>query len=116
MMPLLTLVLLAMWEMALIGYTDVLASHSAREAARAWAVGEPCKPPAEKPLPKAWRHDMKAVQLSDGVKVTLTVPFVLPGMGSPLHISDHKRTVREQDGATGLTPVADNEKGTPCGD
>jgi len=111
--PLVVLVVLAMWEMALIGYTDVLASNSAREAARAWAVGEPCQPPAEKPLPKAWREGMKAVQLADGVRVTLKVPFVLPGMDSPIQISDHKRTVREADGALSLSPVG--EKGKPCG-
>jgi hypothetical protein len=90
----------------------VLASNSAREASRAWAVGEPCQPPAEKPLPKAWREGMKAVQLADGVRVTLKVPFVLPGMDSPIQISDHKRTVREADGALSLSPVG--EKGKPC--
>jgi pilus assembly protein CpaE len=115
MLPLLTLVVLAMWEMALLGYTDVLASHSAREAARAWAVGEPCKKPAEKPLPKAWRDGMKAVQVSDGVKVTLTVPFVFPGMKSPFHITDHKTTLKEADGTVSLAPIGKDE-GEPCKD
>ncbi len=115
MLPLLTLVVLAMWEMALLGYTDVLASHSAREAARAWAVGEPCRKPAEKPLPKAWRDDMKAVQVSDGVKVTLTVPFVFPGMKSPFHITDHKTTLKEADGTVSLAPIGKDE-GEPCKD
>ena len=46
------------------------------------------------------------------MRVTLKVPFVLPGMDSPIQISDHKRTVREADGALSLSPVGD--KGKPC--
>lgn len=116
MLPIFMIILLGLWEIALVGYTDVLASNSAREASRAWAVGEPCKPPAERPLPSAWRDGMQAVQLSDGVKVTLKVPFVLPWLDSPIKISDHKSTVREADGALNLAPIDPDDKGQPCKD
>jgi pilus assembly protein CpaE len=116
MLPILIIILLGLWEIALVGYTDVLASNSAREASRAWAVGEPCRPPAEKPLPSAWRDDMKAVMRPDGVTVTLKVPFVLPWVDSPFKISDHKTTVREADGALNLAPIDPKDQGQPCKD
>ncbi|HEY7620340.1 MAG TPA: AAA family ATPase [Solirubrobacteraceae bacterium] len=116
MLPLLALFIFVLWQIVLIGYTDILASNSAREASRAWAVGEPCQPPAEKPLPKPWRDGMKAVQFDDGVRVTLKVPFVLPWMHSPLEISDRKRTLRENDAAVSLAPVSAEDEGKPCKD
>jgi hypothetical protein len=59
---------------------------------------------------------MQAVALSDGVKVTLKVPFVLPWLDSPIKISDHKSTVREADGALNLAPIDPKDKGEPCKD
>jgi pilus assembly protein CpaE len=108
------IVLMGLWEIVLIGYTDTLASHSAREAARAWAVGEPCLDPARKPLPKAWQKGMKAVELSDGVKVTLRVPFVFPGLKSPVAMSDRKRTLRENGATNSISDDLGDQKGTPC--
>lgn len=112
------LVLLALWQVVLVGYTDLLASNSAREAARAWAVGDPCKPPAEKPLPGAWRKGMKATQLPDGVRVSLQVPVVLPGIGTPIRIADRKRTLREGDPNAALAPgdSAPKKDEEPCKD
>lgn len=98
------LVLLALWQVVLVGYTDLLASNSAREATRAWAVGDPCLKPAQKPLPGAWRDGMKATQLPDGVEVSLRVPVVLPGIGTPIRITDRKRSLQESDPNAALAP------------
>jgi pilus assembly protein CpaE len=114
MIPLLLIVFFAVWELALVGYTDVLASNSAREASRAWAVGEPCRPPAEKPLPSAWRDGMRTEMLADGVRVTLKVPFVLPWMKSPFSITDRKRTLREADASSSLAGGDRAKEGQPC--
>jgi pilus assembly protein CpaE len=114
MLPLLAIIVFGLWQLVLLGYTDVLASNSAREASRAWAVGEPCRPPAEKPLPAAWRSGMQAVQLDDGVRVTLKVPFVVPWVHTPFKISDRKRTIKESSGAANVS-ASDKEGATkPC--
>jgi pilus assembly protein CpaE len=114
LMILVALILMGLWQLVLVGYTDVLASHSAREAARARAVGEKCREPAEKPLPRAWRPGMHATMLDDGVRVTLRVPFMMPGLKTPFEVSDRKRTLREGGDQTTLTAQPRRQKGEPC--
>ncbi|MFF5422375.1 pilus assembly protein, partial [Streptomyces misionensis] len=62
--PLIILLMIALWQCALIGYTFSLAGNSADKAAHAGAIaqsmrGQACRKAAEKDLPKAWRDSMK---------------------------------------------------------
>ena len=67
LLPVLALVILALWQIGLIGYTYVLAGHAAREGARELAV-DTIDTPKEKPYPRRgarrtsrrrWRKDAK---------------------------------------------------------
>lgn len=91
------LLLLALWQVLLTGYTFQLAGHSAREGARALAVGEDYRGRAREDLPKAWRRKLRVVRSSDAVKVTLRVPLVVPGVETPVKVSDRERTVVEDE-------------------
>jgi len=101
-LPVLGLVVLALWQVGLVGYTYLLAGHAAREAARELAVNtldtereKPYREAAEEDLPAAWRKDAKIERDKDDpvrVNVRLNVPIVLPGLASPFKISDHATT------------------------
>jgi len=103
------LVVLALWQVGLLGYTYLLAGHAAREGARELAVNtaEPRKvlerpfvKAAREDLPKAWRDDAKIERDKDDpvtVNVKLTVPVVLPGLKSPFKVSDHASTSVEDE-------------------
>ena len=89
-LPVLALVLLALWQVGLLGYTYLIAGHAAREGARELAVNtldtkkdKPYRDAAEEDLPKAWRKDAKIEIDKDDpvtVNVRLNVPVVLPGL------------------------------------
>jgi pilus assembly protein CpaE len=95
------LVALALWQIVLVGYTFALAGHSAREGARALAVGESGESAARSDIPGAWRDGMDYEERSDDpveqpyAKVTLAVPVVLPGLDSPIEVSSTEHTVVE---------------------
>ena len=94
LLPVLALVILALWQVGLLGYTYLLAGHAAREGARELAVNtvdtkkeKPYRDAAEEDLPKAWRKDAKIEIDKDDpvtVNVRLTVPVVLPGLKQPV--------------------------------
>ena len=61
---------------------------------------KPYRDAAEEDLPKAWRKDAKIEIDKDDpvtVNVRLTVPIVLPGIGSPWTVSDHASTSVEDE-------------------
>jgi pilus assembly protein CpaE len=107
LLPVLALVILALWQVGLLGYTYLLAGHAAREGSRILAVNttdtrkdKPYRDAAQRDLPKAWRKDAKIEIDKDDpvtVKVRLTVPIVLPGLGSPFKVSDHASTSIEDE-------------------
>jgi pilus assembly protein CpaE len=89
--PLIILLLIALWQCALIGYTFSLAGNSADEAAHQGAIaqsmrGQACRDAAEQHLPKAWRDSMKqrpTCRTSHDVykaQVKLQVPVLVPGV------------------------------------
>lgn len=86
--PLIILLLVALWQCALIGYTFSLAGHAADEAARAGAVAEvfqqsACERAAKDDLPGAWNASKITCGLDRGLykaKVTLDVPVLVPGI------------------------------------
>ena len=107
LLPVLALVILALWQVGLLGYTYLLAGHAAREGARELAVNtvdtrtdKPYRDAAEEDLPKAWRkHARIEIDPDDPVTVNvrLSVPVVLPGLRSPFEVSDHASTSVEDE-------------------
>lgn len=92
--PLIILLLVALWQCALIGYTFSLASNAADVAARAGsgagyssAYSEAaCKRAAKKDLPDAWQPGNDGIECIDyerglyRAKVHLDVPVLVPGV------------------------------------
>ncbi|MER5365516.1 TadE/TadG family type IV pilus assembly protein [Streptomyces sp. NBC_01243] len=88
--PLIILLLIALWQCALIGYTFSLAGNAADKAAHQGAIaqstrGQKCRDAAEKHLPKAWKDSMKRTKCRDTgdvyeAEVKLQVPVLVPGV------------------------------------
>ena len=105
LLPLLFVVLLLLWQIALTGYTFMLAGHSAREGARELATNTTDEP-KDKPyvktamadLPKAWRDGAKVDKADEvTVRVKLNVPIVVPQMKSPWKVSSEAGTSIEDE-------------------
>jgi pilus assembly protein CpaE len=105
-LPILALLVVALWQIGLIGFTYVIAGHAAREGARELAV-DPSETPADMPpyrqaarddLPSPWRqhaHIFKDGEVT--VKVTLRVPLVLPGVDAPWRVKSQADTSVESE-------------------
>ncbi|MET9659426.1 TadE/TadG family type IV pilus assembly protein [Streptomyces sp. NPDC006510] len=88
--PLIILLLIALWQCALIGYTFSLAGNSADQAAHKGAIsegtrGQACRDAAEEDLPKVWRESMKRTKCESSgalykATVKLRVPVLVPGV------------------------------------
>ena len=93
-LPILIVVVLGLWQIGLVGYTFMLAGHSAREGARELATDatdtrteKPYRDVARSDLPGAWRTGAKIEKREDvKVRVSLRVPVVMPGLRSPWRI------------------------------
>jgi len=104
-LPILASVILALWQMGLVGYTYVLAGHSAREGSRELAIdasdtqtSRPYRKVAREDLPQAWRKGAKVTKVKDvTVRVDLRVPVVVPGLDSPFRISSEAATSVEDE-------------------
>lgn len=99
-LPLAVLVLVALWQIVLVGTTFVFAGHAARVGARALAVGSPVASAATGDLPSAWQHGVTVskspdVQGSQSVNVSVPVPILLPGLMDVGAIHSSARTVIE---------------------
>jgi pilus assembly protein CpaE len=127
--PILAAVVLALWQIALTGYTYVAAGHAAREGARKLAVLEtdpatdakwqnaskqdPDDEPAyrkvaREDIPKAWQNHSDIRLRGDvTVSVRLRVPLLIPGIRTPLTIGSTADTVLE-DGE-----LSDRQETTP---
>jgi pilus assembly protein CpaE len=98
---LITLLVLALWQIVLVGYTFVLAGHSAREGARAVAVGAPGEEAARAEVPGAWRDGLRYEDSHGGeddeahAEVSLAVPALIPGLETPLRVTVDESTVVE---------------------
>ncbi|MFF3453327.1 TadE/TadG family type IV pilus assembly protein [Streptomyces sp. NPDC002730] len=108
--PLIILLLIALWQCALIGYTFSLAGNAADVAARAGAgadrwettQGEACRKAAKEDLPDAWAKDAD-IHCNDPeergmypVKVTLHVPVLVPGvLDFPFEVDGEAASVKE---------------------
>lgn len=108
-LPLILIVALAVWQASLAGFTYVLSTAAAREAATALAVTErsdsELQPYLEQVaadrLPEGWRSSMALERMVDDatgtehVTVRLDVPILIPGQRSPWSMSSQAGTVRE---------------------
>ncbi|MEU9949136.1 TadE family protein [Streptomyces sp. NBC_01336] len=89
--PLIILMLIALWQCALFGYTFILAGNAADVAARAgngsqWNPNGACEQAGREDLPSAWQGEaffQCPSAYEPGlykVKVDLTVPVLVPGV------------------------------------
>ncbi len=95
LLPIVLIIFFGLWQIALTGYTYVIAGHAAREGARQLAVlpsdsGD--KPPyreaAEQDLPQAWQPGADITKpTAVTVKVSLKIPVLIPAFHSPLRIT-----------------------------
>jgi pilus assembly protein CpaE len=92
--PVLLVVFFGLWQMAITGFTYVVAGHAAREGARQLAVDSsdegknpPYRVAAREDLPGGWRKHAKIHKRGDvTVSVRLKVPILIPALGSPIEI------------------------------
>lgn len=97
LVPLLGLALLLTWQIVLIGLTGMYASHAANEGARQAAITpddpELIREEAVRRVRPPWddedtfRLERITVDGREYVEVTIAMPMVLPGLGSPWDIS-----------------------------
>ncbi|MEJ8642712.1 TadE/TadG family type IV pilus assembly protein [Streptomyces sp. MS1.HAVA.3] len=84
MVPLILLLVAAVWQCVLIGYAFSLAGNAADEAARAGAVTGPaaCAAAAREHIGEAWNLRVKCEESGDiyRAKVTLGIPVFFPGL------------------------------------
>ncbi|MEU6013587.1 TadE family protein [Streptomyces sp. NPDC047515] len=88
--PLIILLMIALWQCALIGYTFSLAGNAADEAAHKGAVAQglrftECRDAAKKHLPKAWRKSLQKTTCRSRsgmytAEVKVQVPILVPGI------------------------------------
>lgn len=93
------IILLALFafQMVLVGLTYVVAGHSAREGARALAVGEDVGGKVRDETNSIWRDDLDIEEGDDFVKVTLQVPLIVPGVNSPFEVNARSGAVIEDE-------------------
>ncbi len=96
---LLGIIVLLLWELALAGFTYVLGTHAAREAARELAVSELSDAElvdiAAADLPGGWLDSLEVSSTDDRVSVTLAVPALAPGFDTPMRLTAVAGTVPE---------------------
>ncbi|MFJ9056573.1 TadE/TadG family type IV pilus assembly protein [Streptomyces sp. NPDC102409] len=103
--PLIILLLVALWQCALIGYTFSLAGNAADVGARAgtgarWNQAQSCSTAAKKDLPSAWSSAADVSCTTDRglyrAKVHLEVPVLVPGvLNFPMQITGDAASVKE---------------------
>ena len=95
MTALIVTVILMLWQIALVGYTFVLADHAAREGARAAAVNEDAEDAALEDVPGAWREDTEVEAEDESVEVRMDVPVIVPGLSAPFALRAREGVVDE---------------------
>jgi hypothetical protein len=90
--PLVILVGIAVWQLALAGHTLWMCATAARVAARAEAVGQDGERAARSALPDGLERGMEVRSESTGeVEVTVQLPFVLHWWQTPVSVSASAR-------------------------
>ena len=83
------------FQMVLVGLTYVVAGHGAREGARALSVGEDVDDKVNEETHSIWRDNLDVDEGDDFVRVTLQVPMIVPGVGSPFEVDARSGAVLE---------------------
>jgi pilus assembly protein CpaE len=115
LLPILLVIFFGLWQIAITGFTYVVAGHAAREGARRLAVDSsdtgknpPYREAAREDLPGGWRHGAKIEKRGDvTVSVRLKVPVLIPTFRSPLEIGTTADTSVESE------PLPDRQDFTP---
>ena len=95
LLPILLILVFGLWQIAITGYTYVVAGHAAREGARRLAVlpsdtgkAPPYREAAREDLPSGWRAGADISKPTPvTVKVSLRVPVLIPAFRSPVHVT-----------------------------
>ncbi len=101
LIPLLGLVGLLMWHLAMLGAGAVLQSHAAAEATRAAGIGQDADQAARDSLPAPFRDEVRVDHdtASGRVEVTMGLPgFTVGFLGLPTEITTERSVVREPGG------------------
>jgi pilus assembly protein CpaE len=115
-LPIVLLVCAALWQIALTGYTYVIAGHAAREGASQLAVDPsdpsdqipPYRLAAQNDIPNGWRKHAQIEKRGDvTISVRLRVPVLIPAFKTPLEISSTADTSVESE------PLPDRQSFTP---
>ncbi|MEE1804233.1 septum formation initiator [Streptomyces sp. JV176] len=104
--PLIILLLVALWQCALIGYTFILAGNAADVGARTGTGAargvqlQECQRAAKEDLPSAWGGDAWVVCTEEPglfrATVTLHVPVLMPGaLNFPFKVDGDAASVKE---------------------
>ena len=97
MVPVVLLVGLVAWQLALAGHAAWLSAHAARVAARASLVGRDPDAAARSALPASMRRGLSVERArSGGVRVSIRVPLLLRGWRSPVRIAAQSSLGRQQ--------------------
>ncbi|MFI6049220.1 TadE/TadG family type IV pilus assembly protein [Streptomyces violascens] len=102
--PLILLLLVALWQCALVGYAFVLAGNAADEGARAGAAAEGdaggvCQAAALHEVPSSFQGDRPNCHEDGGMykaKVTLKIPILIPGVLNSFPVDGTAAHVKER--------------------
>ncbi|MFB6615343.1 TadE/TadG family type IV pilus assembly protein [Streptomyces sp. NPDC056367] len=101
MVPLILLIVAAVWECVLIGYAFSLAGNAADEAARAGAVkgDAECTAAADDHIGGAWGMEVFCGASGDVYKATvrLKVPVLVPGLDTGITIDGEGGAAKEKE-------------------
>jgi pilus assembly protein CpaE len=86
-LPLVLLVGIVVWQMALAGHTLWTCANAARVAARAEAVGDDAERAARSALPDGLERGMEVSENAGHVEVRVLVPFVLHRWQTPIPVT-----------------------------
>ncbi|MBT0772630.1 AAA family ATPase [Kineosporia sp. J2-2] len=81
-LPALLVVLVVLWQLALVGMTAIWSGHAASAAARAVSVGQDPTAAALGEMPGSMAGDLSVHTSGDAVTVSLRVPVAAPGLAS----------------------------------
>ncbi|MFI5827186.1 TadE family protein [Streptomyces sp. NPDC051578] len=99
--PLILLLVAAVWECVLIGYAFSLAGNAADEAARVGAVhgDSACQTAARRHIGSAWAVEVDCANAGDLYKATvrLHVPVLFPGLDTGVPVTGEGGSSQEQD-------------------
>jgi hypothetical protein len=88
MLPVVLLVGVVAWQLAVAGHTTWLTANAARAAARADTVGRSAGAAARSALPESLEDELEVKRLKEGgVRVSVRVPLLLRRWRSPIRVA-----------------------------